>query len=52
MECEAFVRYKVTKDGEYLNVKAINLQHNHPTNVVSHVKHYQKSVFVIAFFCK
>ena len=35
MECEAFVRFKAIKDGEYLTVKAINLQHNHPVNVVS-----------------
>ena len=35
MECEAFVRFKATKDGEYLTVKAINLQHNHPANAVS-----------------
>ena len=35
MECEAFVRFKATKDGEYLTVKAIILQHNHPANVVS-----------------
>ena len=35
MECEAVVRFKVTKDGEHLTVTAINLQHNHPVNVVS-----------------
>ena len=35
MEYEAFVRFKAIKDGEYLTVKAIILQHNHPANVVS-----------------
>ena len=34
MDCEAFVWFKATKYGEYLAVKAINLQHNHPINVV------------------
>lgn len=34
MECEAFIRFKPTKDGEYLIVKALNLRHNHPANVV------------------
>ena len=37
MECESFVRFKVTEDGEYLTVKVMNLQHNHPTNVVSSI---------------
>ena len=37
MECEAFIRFKATTDGEHLIVKALNLQHNHPVNVVRNV---------------